>query len=85
MNLAQVEVSKFCRYSAKDVLTNQVLAFFDRNRDEELTAEDVAIKFNRRLPKVRETLKAMVERGLIDRYGVRAFRSQLTYVYRRVS
>jgi hypothetical protein len=43
------------------------------------------VKFGRRLPLVRETLKSLVDRGLLDRYGVRARGSQVTYFYRRAA
>jgi len=80
-----IEISKFSRYRNEDVLENQVLAFFDRNPDEELTSSDAAVKFDRRLPKVREKLKALTERGLLQRYGIKGIGSQIEYVYRRAS
>ena len=80
-----IEVSKFCRYAAADVLENKILAFFDRNPDEELTSDDVSIKFGRGIHKVRAALKGLTDRGLLSRVGVRTKASQLTYIYRRAS
>lgn len=78
-----IPMSPFCRYRPEQVLGNQILAFFDRNPDEELTSADVAVKFGRRLPRVRETLKRLTDAAMLERYGVRKFGGQVTYVYRR--
>lgn len=75
-------LSKHCRYSPEEVLGNQILTFFDNNRDEELTSADVAVKFDRRLPRVRMTLKHLTDAGLLDRYAVRNAGGQVTYFYR---
>jgi predicted transcriptional regulator len=80
-----IEISKFCRYAAADVLENQILAFYDRNPDEELTSGDVAVKFDRGIHKVRAALKGLTDRGLLNRVGVRTKVNQLTYIYRRAS
>lgn len=75
-------LSKHCRYHPHQVLGNQILTFFDTNRDEELTSADVAVKFGRLLPRVRMTLKNLTDAGLLDRYGVRNVGGQITYFYR---
>jgi predicted transcriptional regulator YheO len=51
----------------RDTLENQILAFFDQNPDEELTAEDAQIKFGRTMNNTREIVQRMYERGLLSR------------------
>jgi len=80
-----IPTSKFCRYRPDEVLENQILAFFDRNPEEELTSADVAIKFDRGQHKVREKLKRLTDQGLIGRYGIKRRGGQVEYVYRRAS
>lgn len=77
-----LKLSKHCRYQPEEVLGVQILTFFDNNRDEELTSADVAVKFDRRLPRVRMTLKNLTDAGLLARYAVRNAGGQVTYFYR---
>ncbi|MEN9885599.1 MAG: hypothetical protein RL758_177 [Pseudomonadota bacterium] len=54
--------------SERHQLENNLLAFFDRNRDEELTTADAAAKFGVRQGPAATIMKEMVERGLLKRY-----------------
>jgi predicted transcriptional regulator len=68
----------------RDTLENQILAFFDQNPEEELTTEDVQVKFGRTMNNTREIVQRMYERGLIERRRQVDGKAR-TYVYSRAT
>lgn len=53
--------------SERHQLESNLLAFYDRNPDEELTTSDAAAKFGMRQGPVATIMKEMVERGLLQK------------------
>lgn len=66
----------------RDTLENRILAFFDVNPEEELTAEDVLVKFGTSMNRVREILPRMAVQGLLSRRREVDGKSRL-FVYSR--
>lgn len=53
-----------------DGLASRVLAYFERNPDEELTIEQAAVKFDAPVPTVRNALRYLRELGKIENVRV---------------
>jgi hypothetical protein len=51
----------------RDTLENQILAFFDQNPDEELTTEDMQVKFGRTMNNTRIVVQRLADRGILVR------------------